>query len=198
MHGPRRHVMLARPFYLEISMSSLRGSLLIGAILVASAALGADEHRALVSRDGGRFELAWSKNWTQLKDGEVTGSGVAFEVQGNPQAMRVLLTPGPVREPDALSEAGLRFFIGKMIESLAPQAVESPLEAQPLTGGRQPGFFVHATDKAPKPGEYKYVNAIVVAAGDAPVIVTVLFNDAGAKDAALVRAAMANLSYKSP
>jgi hypothetical protein len=38
MHGPRRQVMLARPLYLEIP-GPLRGSLLIGAILVASAAL---------------------------------------------------------------------------------------------------------------------------------------------------------------
>ena len=89
-------------------------------------------------------------------------------------------------------------IIGKMIESVAPQAVESSLEPQPLKGGKQTGFHVHATDKAPKPDEYKYVDFVVVAAGDAPLVVTVLSNDSPAGDVAQVRAAMADIVYHAP
>ncbi|HUQ09655.1 MAG TPA: hypothetical protein VM146_05015 [Steroidobacteraceae bacterium] len=179
-------------------MTKLRGSLLVCSLLLAAVALAAGEANTLVSADGGKFELPWSAEWEQATLAEVGATGVAFQVEGDPHAMRVLVAPGPSGDARAQSEEALRAVIGKMIESVAAQAVESALEPRPLTGGKQKGFFVHATDKAPKPEEYQYVDFIVVAAGDAPLIVTVLSNDPGAKHVAQVRAAMADIVYHAP
>jgi hypothetical protein len=190
--------MLARPFLLEKTMTKLRGSLLACCLLLATAALAAGEANTLVSVDGGKYELSWSAEWEQAALDEVGATGIAFQPKGDPHSMRVLISPGPGGDARAQSDEALRAFIGKMIESVAPQAVERKLEPQPLTGGRQKGYFVHATDKAPKPDEYKYVDFVVVAAGDAPLIVTILSNDSGVQQVAQVRAAMADIVYHAP
>lgn len=176
-------------------MLKLCGSLLLCTLLTTVAVAGTN---TLVSPDGGKYELPWSAKWEQVTLAEVGANGVAFQARGDAQAMRVLIAPGPVGDARAQSADALRAIMGKMIESVAPQAVESSLEPQPLKGGKQAGFAVHATDKAPKPDEYKYVDFIVVAAGDAPLVVTVLSNDAGAADVAQVRAAMADIVYHAP
>jgi hypothetical protein len=185
------------PFFLENPMLKLCGSLLLCTLLTSTAWSAGGQH-TLVSADGGKFELPWSAKWEQVNLAEAGANGVAFQAKGDPLAMQVSITPGPIGDARAQSEDALRLIIGKVIESIAPQAVENPLEPQPLKGGKQAGFQVHATDKAPKPGEYKYVDAIVVAAGDAPLVVTVLSNDSGAADVAQVRAAMADIVYHAP
>lgn len=173
----------------------MRSSLLAGLLFLAVSAVGAEANHTLLSKSGGRFQLPWSDTWVEYSGAEVSPISVAFDKRGDPLAMRVLLSAVPTnKDPRAISEEGLRFFIGKSIEKLQPQAVEAKLEAQPL-GGPRPGFFVRATDKAPKPGEYKYVESVVVAAGEVPVLATILFNDSGEKDATKARESLAHLEY---
>jgi hypothetical protein len=173
----------------------MRGSLFAGLLILAASVAAADGAHTLLSKSGGRFQLPWSGNWSEVAGTDVPPIAVAFETKGDPLAMRVTLVAVPTqKDPRAVSEEGLRYFIGKAIEDLQPQAVEPNLEAQPLAGPNK-GYFVRATDKAPKPGEYRYVESVVVAAGEAPVFATILFNDAGATDAVKVRESLGHLVF---
>jgi hypothetical protein len=176
----------------------MRGSLFAGLLILAASVSGADGNQTLLSKSGGKFQLPWSGNWSEVTGADVPPIAVAFETKGDPLAMRVSLVAVPTQnDPRAVSEEGLRYFIGKAIEDLQPQAVEHKLEAQPLAGPRK-GFFVRATDKAPKPGEYKYVESVIVAVGEVPVFATILFNDAGAADATKARESLGRLDYTGP
>jgi hypothetical protein len=57
------------------------------------------------------------------------------------------------------------------------QAVESPIQVRELSGTSGKGYYFEATDRAPKPGEYKYMTQGILPVGELVVTFTVLTND---------------------
>ena len=82
---------------------------------------------------------------------------------------------GPAgRVPD---EATIRSEVAAAAKSAASQSVEGVLPVQEIKGVDGGGFYFAATDRAPNPGEYKYLTQGVIRVGDISLAFTVLTND---------------------
>ncbi len=99
------------------------------------------------------------------------------------QSFDVLVTPiWPLKSdapPPTLDE--LKGNVLRAAKELGPQAVEKILDAVQLEGPYARGYFFKATDRAPKPGEYKNVTQGTVAVGNVRVTFTILTNDGQSK-----------------
>ena len=73
--------------------------------------------------------------------------------------------------------AALRKFMDTMVAEARPKAVESALAVQELSGAAVQGLYFSATDKAPKPGEYKYITQGAMLVKGMPAVFTILTND---------------------
>ena len=63
------------------------------------------------------------------------------------------------------------------VDSAKTQAVEKELRVVEFQGRSGPGFYFAATDRAPKPDEYKLLTQDVVRVGELSVTFTILTND---------------------
>lgn len=91
----------------------------------------------------------------------------------------VLITPmwpiGKDRPP--VSRDQLRAAVEGSAQAAKPQAVEKQLPLVELQGRPGPGFYFSATDRAPKPGEFKYVTQGMLRVSELSVAFTILTND---------------------
>ena len=130
--------------------------------------LGAHGTLALEVPDG------WTAAFSAAGDAPPTlalsaSGGEPFEIR-----VTVLWPPGGEPLPE---EAALRAEVDSAATSAAAQSVERTLALEPLTGVAVHGFYFRATDRAPKPGEYKYLTQGMARAGGVLLAFTVLSND---------------------
>jgi hypothetical protein len=59
--------------------------------------------------------------------------------------------------------------------------MEHYLPVEQLTGAPGPGYYFSATDREPKPGEFKYLTQGMLLVGDVIVAFSILTNDAQEK-----------------
>jgi hypothetical protein len=96
-------------------------------------------------------------------------NGNAFEVLVSP-----LVRPGaPVPQSDFTS---LRRMVQSAANNALSQSVEKSLPLQDLRSASVEGSYFSATDRAPKPGEFKYMTQGAVAVQGLPVSFTILSN----------------------
>ena len=97
---------------------------------------------------------------------------------------QVLITPLWAVGPGVVVPG--REEIRKLVQGAAdqakPQAVEETIPLRELVGSFGSGYYFTATDKAPGPGEFKYMTQGAVRAGEIALMFTVLTND-GAESA---------------
>jgi hypothetical protein len=74
-------------------------------------------------------------------------------------------------------EATIRSEVAEAAKKAASQSVERALPLQELKGTEARGFYFSATDRAPAPGEYKYLTQGIVRVGEIALAFTVLTND---------------------
>jgi len=84
----------------------------------------------------------------------------------------------------------LRGYVEKAAADAKKQAVEKEIDIQRLAGDHANGYYFHATDRAPGPGEYRHLTQGIYRAGGLMVTFTVLTNDG---QAAVVDTALAML-----
>lgn len=72
----------------------------------------------------------------------------------------------------------LRRQVDSGVQNALPQAVEKSLPLQELRGGQVQGSYFSATDRAPKPGEFKYMTQGAMSVAGLPVAFTILSNGA--------------------
>ena len=89
-----------------------------------------------------------------------------------------------VRIPD---EVQLHSEVGEAAKHAALQSVERILPIREITGADGRGFYFAATDRAPKPGEYKYLKQGILRVGAIALAFTVLTNEG---EDAVVRSAL--------
>lgn len=94
---------------------------------------------------------------------------------GNP--FQILITPIWGAKKEALKAESIREIVQKSAEETRPQAVEKTLKLVELQGISGKGYYFFATDKAPKPGEYKYLTQGAILVGDLMITFTILTND---------------------
>ena len=136
--------------------------------------------------------LEWSPGW-QL-DPNVAAlppESAAFNTV-DATKMRALLSTGPMRK-EISSDEGIRAIASDMAVKLESQSVEKKIEVQRLEGEHARGYYVCATDRAPKAGEYKYLCQGLVSVDGTPIVFTLLYNDPGKAEADKVIAAMKTL-----
>jgi hypothetical protein len=98
------------------------------------------------------------------------GQGAMFEV---------LITAVWQVSPTAglTDELTLRSEVAAAAKNAEPESVEGSLPLKELTGTEGRGFYFFATDRAPKPGEYKYMTQGILRTGMIGLAFTVLTND---------------------
>lgn len=91
----------------------------------------------------------------------------------------VLVTPVWERSPDraAPDDAKIKSTVTAAAKSAEPQSVEGSLALQNLLGTSGRGFYFRATDRAPKPGEWKYLTQGMIRSGGIALTFTILTND---------------------
>lgn len=126
------------------------------------------------------LELIVPPAWVDTVDQPADGGPPTIQLQPREGApFEILITPA---WPDAPEESApdaetLREAVRSAAERIRDQAVEETLEIRRLQGGSGVGFYFVATDRAPKPEEFKYMNQGVLQVGDLTVMFTILTND---------------------
>ncbi len=76
-----------------------------------------------------------------------------------------------------ISSEQLRRLVERAANDARAQAVEKSLPIQSVKDGDVEGAYFAATDKAPKPGEFKYITQGALSVQGLPVTFTILTND---------------------
>jgi hypothetical protein len=84
-------------------------------------------------------------------------------------------------DPHAASDFGtpksIHEIVVKAAHAAESESIEGKLSVVTMGGGRGPGYYFDATDKAPKPGEFKYMTQGAVGAGGVVCTFTILTSD---------------------
>jgi hypothetical protein len=91
----------------------------------------------------------------------------------------VLITPvwGSSSISAAPDDAKIKSTVVSAAKSAEPQSVEGFLSLQNLVSASGRGYYFRATDRAPKPGEWKYLTQGMIRTGGIALTFTVLTND---------------------
>ena len=133
--------------------------------------------------------LDWSPNW-QLESAAPKGMPGSIEFHA-PDRMQMLTTLTPIGgTPGLTADEAMKALVSKSSRQFEEQAVEKEIKLQRISNGEAHGYYVCLTDKAPKPGEYKFLCQGMVSLRDLPINFILLYNDGGKADAARVLSAL--------
>jgi hypothetical protein len=128
----------------------------------------------------GFFQMKVPTNWRdQLRQpSQPLPPTIAFR-PGKGRPFDVLVTPIWRARPDVPSATkdALRQQVVRTIENVKSQAVENELTAVEFQGASGPGFYFSATDRAPKPDEYKFMTQGILKVSELTVTFTILTNE---------------------
>ena len=85
--------------------------------------------------------------------------------------------PSPQGASDFGTAKSIHAIVAKAAHAAEPESVEGKLNIVTMGGGRGPGYYFDATDRAPKPGEFKYMTQGAVGAGGVVCTFTILTSD---------------------
>jgi hypothetical protein len=143
--------------------------------LLLSVAIAADgEKKSFSLPDNSKLELAIPAGW---KD-ELKAQAIALTPRdGAP--FQVVVTPIARQRPGTSADTSIRMrqSVQDHADKVKPSAVEPILTAEALPGAPGPGFYFSATDREPKPGEFKYLTQGMLLVGDVVVGFSILTND---------------------
>lgn len=160
-------------------MSTLGWLLLSFAI--ATAAVAADgEKKAFPLPDKSSLELTIPAGWqdeTKANPGAAAATLALTPREGPP--FQVVMTPIARQRPGTSADTAIRMrqSVQDAADKVKPSAVEPILTAEALTGAPGPGYYFSATDREPKPGEFKYLTQGMLLVGDVVVSFAILTND---------------------
>jgi len=77
-------------------------------------------------------------------------------------------------EPDFNSQSKVRTLVEKDGQKLLPKTVETKIDLQEIKGVNNIGYYFSITDKAPNPGEYRYMNRGAIGVGNLLLNATIL------------------------
>ncbi len=154
------------------------GMILALACAVCTAQAAAPESKVL-KVGATSVSLPWDSAWQVAPTGGGAPPNTAQFQLANPHDMLVLLSAEAKPSPDADADAYMKLVIDKAIADYQGLAVEKKLEPRSFSNGGTRGHVVCATDRAPKPEEYKDVCQGIATDDKVAVIFTVLYNDPG-------------------
>jgi hypothetical protein len=146
----------------------------------------------------GNLQLSVPKEWRAISKSleEPTSvllrirpaTGEAFLVQ----VTAVWLEPAKLA---ARTEEQLKADVRRSAEKLLTQAVEKEAVIVELRGAQTLGYHYSLTDRAPKPGEYKYMTQGILVTGELLTIFTILYHDPALPEKAQVLQMFAGATY---
>ena len=159
----------------------IRRTVWLALLLVVPAALAADgaqKRYALPER--GALQMNVPAGWKdEVQSPEQKGLPPTIAFAGQGQPFTVLVTPmwrASADIPAPTKETILRQVRGA-IDSARSQALEKDIKPVEMKSSTGPGYYFSVTDRAPKPGEFKYMTQGMVKVSDLLVTFTVLTND---------------------
>ncbi|MGO9935496.1 MAG: hypothetical protein ACLPV8_27305 [Steroidobacteraceae bacterium] len=142
------------------------------------AALAASSHIALPGGDELWLAVpaAWNEKFESPKE-NVPASVWLTPRQG--ASFNVLITPlsGTVVGAAMSDDNKLRAIVTSAARNALAKSVEMTIPVHDLTGPNVHGFYIFATDRAPAPGEWKYLTQGMINIDGAPFAFTILTND---------------------
>ena len=148
------------------------------------------EKKAFALPDNSKLELTIPPGWKdELKanqaakgnKGPATSTVALTPREGAP--FQVSVTPVARQKPGASVDTAIkmRHSVQQGADKVKPSATEQYLPVEPLTGAPGPGYYFSATDREPKPSEFKYLTQGMLLVGDVVVGFSILTNDAQEK-----------------
>ncbi len=151
-------------------------------LLLAASFVAAEETttRNYLLPGHGSIQLQVPKSWREelrQPPGNLPPTIVFSPISG--ATFKVLLTPlFSIREGIVMPEAPeLKANVNRAAADVKSQAVEKTIPVKELTGPSAIGYYFSATDRAPKPGEYKYMTQGMLRVGELAPTFTILTND---------------------
>lgn len=147
-------------------------------LLGATAAVASEHAYPLQNHTG--LVLSVPDDWKEeIKRARADGPQSLFFTPQNGTAFAVAVTPIVAMKdgsniPDT---ATIRGLVSASAQRLAPRAVEKQLAIKPIVGPSCKGYYFFATDRAPAPGEWKYLTEGIARVGSIDVAFDILSND---------------------
>ncbi len=153
--------------------------LLISSLATCASAWAAPHAETFQVPKRGELQLSVPEGWVSeltQPPGEVPPTISLKPKVGQP--FEVMITPYWRKGDDVtVYESALREQTESAAAQAQSQAVEKTLTLKDLTGTGGHGYYFTATDRAPKPGEYKYMAQGMLKLGNLGLAFTVLAND---------------------
>jgi hypothetical protein len=130
--------------------------------------------------DGSIFQMRVPVSW--LHDCTAEPGELPPTITLRPQTgadFAVLVTPLPPagEHSPPPTAAAIREHVELVVDKARPQAVEHVITVREFRGASGVGYYFSATDKAPKPGDYKVMTQGIFGVGNLIVAFTVLTNE---------------------
>ena len=150
--------------------------------LIATAAIAQTDtaERRFALPDHGNFVITVPRDWKdQLRQPPDRLPPTIVFGPGSGKPFHVVMTPiwPPTKDHALPSRDQVRAAIERGAQEAGSQAVEKELRVVELQGRSGAGFYFSATDRAPKPGEYKLLTQGSILVGKLVVNFTILTND---------------------
>jgi hypothetical protein len=158
--------------------------------------LAASSHIALPGGD--ELWLTIPATWDQKFDSSTKNMppGVWMTPHQGP-SFNVIISPlsGTPMGAAMADENKLRSIVALIGKNALSQAVQMSIPVQDLTGLHVHGFYIFATDRAPKPNEWKYLTQGMINIDGAPFAFSILTNDGQEAVAKAAMESIRNASY---
>lgn len=161
---------------------SIRILLFLAALLPAVPAFAADklaQKRYPLPEERGTFVLNAPVAWKdQVQQPPQSPPTILFTpATGKP--FQVLITPIWKPRPDipTPSKEALRENVQRAADELKSERIENKIKLVEIQGKTGPGFYYSATDKAPKPDEFKFLTQGRIMVSELMVTFAILTND---------------------
>ena len=162
---------------MQIRLPTLAGAILA---VIASLAIAAPSGVHLAVPGGGDVVLLVPDGWAQSLEPPTSARppSLMLSARSGP-TFSVAVTTFPARRASAatLDPTPIRALVAAAAQAAQSQSVEKSLAIQELPGSAGHGFYFLATDRAPNPGEWKYLTQGAVGIGGAMLAFTILTND---------------------
>jgi hypothetical protein len=118
----------------------------------------------------------WNARWASPKPGMPPGVWLS---QQSGASFNVLITPISASSTSGVipDDARIRAIVSSAAQHAESQSVEQSLVLETFVGQHGRGYYFFATDRAPAPGEWKYLTEGMMRIGPIVLTFTILTND---------------------
>jgi hypothetical protein len=160
-------------------MHPIRLCIAVLLLLAAASGFAQTAERRFSLPDHGQIALPAPATWKdslQQPPNRLPPTITFSPASGNP--FQVMVTPlWAPQGQTPMTPPQLRALTEKAAADAKAQAAEPELRILDLQGKSGPGYYFSATDKAPKPNEYKHLSQGILRVGELAVTFTILTND---------------------